>query len=187
MVSCFFFLFASYFKLLYFSWTAQEKLCCALSSADSGKHQLCCSSVSNMFLKRFKNSTVWNISIFSLLEENWGGVNSLLLYWSKMLYSVQTLHGLNKLLVLAEAMRQECLVGAWAQGGPWHCQGCWQSWHVWQLCQCRTVGLDVQMLNCLSAAFTACSEGFPTSACTATWRWSCQSSSLWTTPTHARV
>lgn len=80
MVLCIFLLFGSYFKLFYLPWTAQEELCCALSSADSGKCQLCCSSVSNMFLEQFKNSTVWNISIFSLLDENWGGVNSLLLH-----------------------------------------------------------------------------------------------------------
>lgn len=111
MVSCIFLLFGSYFKLFYLPWTAQEELCCALSSADSGKCQLCCSSVSNMFLERFKNSTVWNISISSLVDENWGGVNSFLLHWSKKSCSVQVLWGWSQLLVLE---RQHC-EGTWSE------------------------------------------------------------------------
>lgn len=58
MVSCFFFLFAIYFESFYLAWAAQEEVRCALSPAESGKRQLCCSSVSNTFLERFKNSTV---------------------------------------------------------------------------------------------------------------------------------
>lgn len=112
MVSCIFLLFGSYFKLFYLPWTAQEELCCALSSADSGKCQLCSSSVSNMFLERFKNSTVWNISIYSLLDENWGGVNSFLLHWSKKSCSVQVLWDWSQLLVLGEATRRGHLVRA---------------------------------------------------------------------------
>lgn len=134
---------SSYSKLFYRSWAAQEELCCALSSADSGKCQLCCSSVSNMFLERFKNSTVWNISIFFLLEENWGGVNSFLLCWSKKLYSVQVFCGWNQLLVPAEATRQGHLVGALAIVGDAGSPGTHGSMAVQDV-----AGLGIWMLTC---------------------------------------
>lgn len=171
MVSCIFLLFGSYFKLFYLSWTAQEELCCALSSADSGKCQLCSSSVSNMFLERFKNSTVWNISIYSLLDENWGGVNTFLLHWSKKSCSVQVLWDWSQLLVLGEATRWGHLVRA--TEGPCCCQSCQQSWHMWQLCHCRTQ--QDWTFGCwpVSAAFTACLGSFPDSDHMARWWCSC--------------
>lgn len=158
MVSCIFLLFGSYFKLFYLPWTAQEELCCALSSADSGKCQLCCSSVSNMFLERFKNSTVWNISISSLVDENWGGVNSFLLHWSKKSCSVQVL---------------------WAEASYW----CWRGStvrapgqslsyrrslllselpadlaHVAAVAVQDTAGQDIQLLTCLCCFYSLLGE-----------------------------
>lgn len=81
------------FWALYLSWAAHEELRCALSSADSGKRQLCPSPLSNTFLEGFKNSTLWNVSIFSLLEESWGGVNSFLLRRSTKPRGAQALLG----------------------------------------------------------------------------------------------